>query len=123
MLSEDMHMVLNMERHDPSTTVDPSVMTSPRLSGYIDYTAIVTKGNAWRGKSRSAGLKLFSSFFCPAGLLDSQHLSDLKTYLRVENSNTSTGFFIVEAKFTHIAQWRHVPQAIYQMYAFGKYLE
>jgi len=51
-------MVLNMEHHIPSTTVDPSIMTSLRLSGYIDYTAVVAKSNASSGKSGSTGLNL-----------------------------------------------------------------
>jgi len=57
MLPKYKRMVLNMEHHIPSTTVDPSIMTSLRLSGYIDYTAVVAKTNASSDKSRSISLE------------------------------------------------------------------
>ncbi|KAF8075258.1 hypothetical protein FPV67DRAFT_1476688 [Lyophyllum atratum] len=102
MLPKDKRMVLNMEHHVPSTKVDLSSETSRSLSGYIDYTAVVAEANA-----------------SSAGLLDSPYLSVLKRYMQTRS--TSTGFFVLEAKFTNIAQ--HVPQAICEMYACGKYLQ
>ena len=64
MLPKEKCMVLNMEHHVPSTTVDPLKMTSLRLSGYIDYTIVVAKKNGpSSGESRSTGLNLSAHCF------------------------------------------------------------
>ncbi|KAI0296535.1 hypothetical protein B0F90DRAFT_1745189 [Multifurca ochricompacta] len=39
MLSQDKHMVVNMEHVVPATTISPSSLST--LSGFVDYTAIV----------------------------------------------------------------------------------
>jgi len=87
-------MVVNMEHAVPATTVSPSSLST--LSGFIDYSAVVTS-------QRTAAI-----------LLTTPQLHALKTL-------KPYSFFIVEAKLFNPSD--HVPQAVSEMYASGKFLQ
>ncbi|KAG1727127.1 hypothetical protein EDB19DRAFT_1750969 [Suillus lakei] len=94
MIPPDKSMVLNMEHIVPATTISPSSLQT--LSGFIDYTAVVVD-------------KRRVEF-----LLDTSQLGSLGRIM-------PSSFFVMEAKLSDPSE--HVAQAVYEMYACGKFLQ
>ena len=110
MLAADKRMVVNMEHAVPATTVSPSSLST--LSGFIVYSAVVTS-QCTPGNSAST-IAIALLLFPLAILLTIPQLHALKTL-------QPYSFFIVEAKLFNPSD--HVPQAVSEMYASGKFLQ
>ncbi|KAG1789466.1 uncharacterized protein HD556DRAFT_1311416 [Suillus plorans] len=94
MLPSNTCMVLNMKQDVPATIVSLSRLST--LSGIVDYTAIVASQHNANFYVKSMGLY------------------EMKT-------NMPRSFFVMDAKLCNPSD--DVPQAVYKMFAYGKFLE